>query len=268
MKTFDIHTHHKWLEPDERPTEAIQLLRGQAEANNIVKVLLLGNVGMIPANPSVEDIRKCNTGTLKMMAEDREFFHGACYLNPSHDHGFLREELARCVEGGMCAVKQWIAVNARDKRMDYVMQLAMERDLPVMFHAWYKTVHTTVRADVKHSNESNGADVADLAKRFPASRIVLLHLPGVRYRGVRDVEDLPNVCMDTSGGQPASGLVEYAVRHLGEDRVLYASDYESRNMSTQLGRIYGADISEQAKKKLLWDNAVRVLKIEDHSVCR
>ena len=47
----------------------------------------------------------------------------------------------------------------------------------------------------------------------------MAHLTGCETRGVLAIKDLPNVFLDTSGGPPVEGLVEYAVDQLGPDRV-------------------------------------------------
>jgi predicted TIM-barrel fold metal-dependent hydrolase len=70
--------------------------------------------------------------------------------------------------------------------------------------------------------------------------------------------------IDTSGGQPVAGLVEYAVDKIGAERILFGSDLYGavgRDPACQLGRILGADISEQAKKLITELNAKRILKI-------
>ena len=60
--------------------------------------------------------------------------------------------------------------------------------------------------------------MADLAGRHPGVTIIMAHLSGAGVRGVLDVLPCKNVCIDTSGGQPLAGLVEYAV-DLEEDAI-------------------------------------------------
>ena len=74
-----------------------------------------------------------------------------------------------------------------------------------------------------------------------------------------DIADLPNVLVDTSGSQPEAGMVEYAVRHLGAERVVYGSDWPIRDFGTQVARVLSAEISDEAKELILRGNAARVL---------
>lgn len=125
--------------------------------------------------------------------------------------------------------------------MDPIMATARKLGVPVLHHAWYKSV-----AD--NELESTPADIAKLASRFPDVTIVMAHLGGCRIQGVQDVRKHANVSVDTSGSQPMTGIVEYAVRILGADRVLYGTEAPGRDFASQLGRVFGARISDTARK--------------------
>ena len=90
----------------------------------------------------------------------------------------------------------------------------------------------------------------------------MAHLNGVGYRGIEAVVDVPNVVVDTSGGDPESGMVEAAVRRLGAHRVVYGSDAPIRHFGVTMNKVLGADISDAAKRAILWDNASRILKLD------
>jgi len=167
----------------------------------------------------------------------------------------VRDELRRCVEEfGMPGIKQWIAVNARDPRMASVMEGARAYNLPVFFHAWYKATGYVY-------NESNPSDIRHLALRYPDVTIVMLHLNGHGVRGVQDIADLPNVWVDTSGSQPDAGFVEYAVAHLGAERILFGSDMPIRDYGAQMAKITGAAITDDDKARILGHNVQRLLHL-------
>jgi predicted TIM-barrel fold metal-dependent hydrolase len=212
----------------------------------------LGNVG--EANPSEADVRTINTNTLNAMARKPDLFIGFCYLNPALPETFLLEEIERCViRGRMRGIKLWIAVKATDPRLDPIMTRAQALDIPVLHHAWYKRVAGL-------PNESTPAEVAALARRFPKVTVVMAHLTGVGARGVMDVADCPNLLVDTSGGQPEAGWVEYAVQRLGGERVAYGSDWPIRDFGVQIGRIMGARLTDRERGLILRGNAARILK--------
>mgnify|MGYP002031553846 CR=1 FL=1 len=60
-------------------------------------------------------------------------------------------------------------------------------------------------------------------------------------------------------GAPVAWLIEGA----GEDRVLFGSDMPLMDARGMVGRIVTADISEEAKRKVLGLNAIKLLGLED-----
>jgi len=253
---IDIHTH--LAAPGEIPDGAeMQRMMRLAAPQNVSKVVALGNlVSMGGANPTEEQIRAINTNTLNAMKAHPEFFIGFCYLNPAHPPEFSLGEIERCVvQGGMRGLKLWVAVKATDKCHDPLFQRAQQLDIPVLYHAWYKAFD-------QGKGESTPAEIADLARRFPKVTIVMAHLTGDQERGVLDIRGCENVLIDTSGGQPEAGLVEYAVDQLGAERVIYGSDWPIRDFATQVARVTGARISDRDKELILFRNAQRILKLE------
>jgi predicted TIM-barrel fold metal-dependent hydrolase len=125
-------------------------------------------------------------------------------------------------------------------------------DVPVLQHAWEKTTGNL-------PGESTPADVAELARRHPRARIIMAHLNGAGLRGIEAIVDCPNVVVDTSGGDPQSGIVEVAVAALGPSRVVYGSDAPIRHFGVSLGKVLGAELPDAVKRDLLWNNAARLL---------
>ena len=87
----------------------------------------------------------------------------------------------------------------------------------------------------------------------------MAHLNGCGLRGLAAVADCENLVVDTSGGDPESGMVEAAVDILGEDRVVFGSDAPIRHFAVQLGKTLGTDLSDAVKRKILWNNTAKLL---------
>lgn len=250
---IDIHVHPPRREGGRRPLGA---MAASARRSGIDRLCLLGSVGEDGPDPTPEQVRACNTETMMAVQTWPETFCGFCYLNPSHDPAFLREEMERTlVAGPLRGIKLWVAVNCRDGRLDPILARAGELGLPVLHHCWYKTVGLV-------HNESNPADIAHLAARFPGVRIIMAHLTGCGYRGVADVRACPNVYVETSGSQPEQGIVEYAVAQLGAERLLFGSDAPGRDFSCQIGRVLGAHLTDRQRTQILGGNACRLLGLE------
>ena len=181
---------------------------------------------------------------------------GLCFINPENSEDFIREEIERCVKDyEFRGVKLEASISARSSRLDPIMEEAGKYGVFVLHHAWYNTLAET-------PNESTPADIADLASRFPDVQMVMAHLGGARIKGIQNIRPFPNIHVDTSGSQPMSELVEYAVEALGAERIVYGSDVPGRDFSAQLGRIFGARLSDANRRKILYRNAERLLRLQ------
>ncbi len=255
MNILDFHVHLNVS----RPGFAWERVLAAARRHGITRVVALGDVLRHGARPTPEQVRRINDDTLAAVRDWPGLVAGLCFLNPLHPPAFLREEIARCrvgLEGGLRGIKLECATSARDERVDPVAEEAGRRNVPLLHHAWDTRTMGALQGDVV---QTSPADIAALARRFPRTRIVMAHLAGVGCIGVLEVKPLPNVWVDTSGGQPFAGFVAYAVRHLGAGRVLFGSDATGRDFGAQLGRVTGAAISETARRRILWENARNLL---------
>ncbi|GAH50893.1 unnamed protein product, partial [marine sediment metagenome] len=73
-----------------------------------------------------------------------------------------------------------------------------------------------------------------------------------------------NVYLDTAGSLTERAVLRQAIRECGDDRIVWGSDSPTMNLGAELARITEApdvDISVQAKEKILYKNAERLLKL-------
>ncbi|MEA4824465.1 MAG: amidohydrolase family protein [Clostridiaceae bacterium] len=181
-------------------------------------------------------------------------FYPLVWLNTALPAEFLIDVCKSCIlNGNVIGVKLWIEVNAANTRLDSLCAFLEEHDIPVLFHSWYKTVSRV-------GWESTPADIASLARRFPKLRILCAHLTGFHERGVQDIKPCANVAIDTSGCYSESGIIQYAHRELGADRILFGSDYPGRDMAAQYGRILSLDAPACDIAKISGENALHFFR--------
>ena len=118
-----------------------------------------------------------------------------------------------------------------------------------------------------HSSEKNSlaADFVPWANEFPDVRLILAHI-GCGWDGdlthqVRAIQQTRhgNVFADTSSSRSITpGLIEWAVREVGVDRVLFGTDTPLYHSAMQRARIDHAELSDDAKRRILRDNALRL----------
>ena len=195
--------------------------------------------------PTPEQVRQGNDVTAAWEKRSGRLLRAQATLNPRHGPGAL-EELARCYEThGIRMVKLWTAARCIDPCVFPVIERCIELDVPVLQHAFFK-------ANGNGFHETIPQDVAALARRYPEAKIVMAHVAGDYIRGTWAIRDTPNVRTDISGSYCEAGMVDTAVRELGPERLIFGSD---NGIAFNLGKVQDALISEEAKARVLYDNA-------------
>lgn len=118
-----------------------------------------------------------------------------------------------------------------------------------------------------HSSEQNSLceDFVPWVNRFPEVRLILAHI-GCGWDGdvthqVRAIQKSRhgNVFADTSSARSIMpGLIEWAVREVGAERVLFGTDTPLYSTAMQRARIDHAGLSDAEKRLILRENAVKL----------
>jgi predicted TIM-barrel fold metal-dependent hydrolase len=247
---IDAHAHLNIAGPEVDQKELSLLLR-RADAAGIERVVLIGSVIPAGPQPNLEQVRATNEQTMAAVAQRPDRLWGLCYVNPRHGEA-ARDEILRCVrDGPLRGVKLWVAALASDPTVEVVAEVARDLGVPILQHAWDRT-------DVKPADASTSGDVAELARRYPDLRIQMAHMGGVGYRGMNAVSELANVWVDTSGAQPVAGLVEYGLRRLGAERIVFGSDYPVRDFAVKVAAVRSAGLDPAAGRAVWSENAQRM----------
>lgn len=123
-----------------------------------------------------------------------------------------------------------------------------------------------------HSSEQNSqaSDFVPLANEFPEVRLILAHIgcgwdgsPAHQVRAIQQCRH-GNVFADTSSARSITPrLIEWAVREIGADRIMFGTDTPLYHTSMQRIRIDHADLPEREKRLILRDNAVALFKLPE-----
>ncbi|MFM1851775.1 MAG: hypothetical protein RIS54_1459 [Verrucomicrobiota bacterium] len=255
MRIFDIHTHPIWHQGGKTPAEERRII-AHCRDLGITRVNMLGDVSRHGFCQDEDQIREINSDSIALAARHPDFYTFFCYLNPTLGERAVMREVERCVAAGARGIKLEKANCAADPVMRHVAKAARTFGLVVLQHSWSMDTH-----DGASGMQSDPEHTALFARRNPDVNIIMAHLIGCGYRGVLAVKDLPNVWVDTSGGYPEAQIIEYAVEHLGAERVLFGSDLPIRECSVKIGAIRGANLSAAAQQKIFYDNAARLVGV-------
>ena len=120
---------------------------------------------------------------------------------------------------------------------------------------------------MSHSSDQNSlaSELVEWADRFPEITLILAHLgwgwDGDYTHQVRGVQRSRqgNVFTDTSSARSITpGLLEWAVREIGSDRILFGTDTPLYLAAMQRVRIDQAELTDAQKNQILHENAERV----------
>jgi uncharacterized protein len=104
-----------------------------------------------------------------------------------------------------------------------------------------------------------------ISQKYPEATIAFAHFGDDHeyddiFKRIDMVANNPNYYLDTSGyGHDRVGVLEYAVKTIGPDRVLFGSDFSINDPSTVIARIKNSFLTDEQKKKIFSGNLQRLL---------
>ncbi len=218
---------------------------------------------------SPEDMRAGNDVVLNGMRKYPNRILGSCFVNP----GFTREaieEIDRCVDQGMVMVGElYDGYKINDPVHFPVIERCIHHKIPLMMHAatplgnWRQEFY--VRGVDSPLTTSHPEDFIDVRKRYPEAMIIFGHIGGGgdwEYT-CKMLREVPGIYAETSGSVTDDRMVDLAVEYLGADKVLFATDL---NHETAVGKIMDADLTEEQRKKIFFDNFNNLLKPAGNNV--
>lgn len=243
IMVIDIHNHIYSGRYDKSEREILKAI----ELYDISKVYVSGLGSGLYA--SREEIAECNMEAYRFSRENPGRIDTLCYVNPLYEN--CMEVLKRGVEEyGMSGMKILIDIFCDDPKVYPLMEKCIEYKIPVLIHCFYKAVR-------QFPHESTGVNVANLARRYPDAQLVMAHLGGNCYHGIKAVADLENVCVDFAGSIFLRDELDYTVKKIGADRVLFGTDMPG-SFLVCYGQVLEADLTEEERNKIFYKNAMRI----------
>lgn len=247
---WDLHCHFSGV-VGETPADRVEKIVEYADRMAIHRLIFFMGWPW-STDPKPDEFRRQNDQVLDALSKWGHRIFGFAYLNGHHPEESLAE-IERCVaEGPMIGVKLWVARKCSEEALDPIIKRCGELQAAIYQHTWLKT-------QGNGPGESTPMDLAILAARHPNVPIICGHTGGDWTRGIRAVRAAKNVSIGIGGSEPTAGFVEMAVRELGAERVIYGSDAGGRSFSSQLAKVYGAEISEAGRRQILGGNLRRML---------
>lgn len=213
--------------------------------------------------------RRHNDYILESVMKYPDRLIGFCCLSPLSPAA--AREVQRCLDSGLSGVGE-IALYGRDlssrdiSRLKAIMAACEGFDVPLLLH-----VNEPVGPAYPGKAPITLTQVYLLLKTYPNNKIVLSHWGGGLFfyalmkKEVKDV--LRNTWFDTAASPYlySAGIYRAAVEILGEDKILFGTDYPLLSPKRYFQEMGSLHLSRVVCQKISGENAVRLLGLTDEN---
>ena len=259
-RKFDAHQH-----PSDNLEKQIEI----ADRLGIEKMQISSPVtnfsGTEPEGP--EEVKKNNDIVIAAVKKYPDRFVGFFTLNPLYGKESM-EEIKRCVDNGLIGYKGYTQVKINDPVYYPVIEKLTELKMIVYMHTFtqlgmggYRMKYDTGR----FPHTTLAEDMVESAKKYPDTIFHFAHIGGGgdwEYQ-CKMLKQCPNIYVDTGGSNNEENLVDFAIKHLGADRIFFGTDGAYIH---GVGRVLSSNATEEQKRKIFFDNYVNVLKKGGYNV--
>jgi predicted TIM-barrel fold metal-dependent hydrolase len=232
-----------------------------ADRLNIQKLVISSPISADSNTKATPDeFRKCNDSVLKAMKQFPDRYLGLLFLNPVYVKESF-EEINRCIDQGMIGLKVYNQVKINDPLFYPIIEKFIDLKMIILMHS-----HCGIGVGGKRTKYGNiqpdasiPEDFAEAAKRYPEAMFQYAHTGGGgdwEY-ACKAIKDYPNIYVDTSGSNNEGNMVDFALKYLGEDRLLFGTD---SSYYQGVGTILASKLNEVQKKKIFFENFNNILK--------
>ncbi len=255
-RKIDSHAH-VYFKP-ESPDIQIDF----ADRLNIEK-LIISRPMKPKSKGSPEEFKACNDLVLNCVKKYPNRFIGQMTLNPQYARESM-DEINRCIDAGMVGLKLYNHVKINDPLFYPIIEKFIDLKMIILMHVGIGKSRITYDAR-EPENVSIPSDFVEAATRYPEAMFQFAHLAGGEdwEDACKALKHSPNVYVDISGSNNDAAIVDYAVKYLGEDRILFGCD---NSFYQGVGHVISAKITPDQRRKIYFDNYNNILKASGNHV--
>ncbi len=243
IEIYDAHTHlGKWYSVTMRENNAQDLVA-------IMDYIKFRRMAISSSMSICADFRRGNDEMIRAMECYPGRFFGYITINPNYKDGMMDEIHRLEHHKDIIGVKihpHYSGVPVNDARYQPVFAYANEK-------RWIVLVHTFSHGDV--------ALMQKVIESYPDAIFILAHCgahTGMELTA-KIIREYPNAYCDLPMGSAPYKTVEYLVKNGDENKILFGTDSPLADYRITYGRVLFADISEEAKRKIMGLNFKKCL---------
>jgi predicted TIM-barrel fold metal-dependent hydrolase len=263
---IDVHTHiNNYHEHVVRSLDdCLNQLTETMVANNVDYSLVLTSYKVNEHRPSTKTVVEAVAGykNLGVVA-------GISYLHYNHkDIIEINDFLERGLIKGLKLYPGYEPFYPNDPRLKLVYEMAIDHDVPVMFHSGDTYAPT---GKIKYSHPIH---IDDLAVDYPMLKIVICHVGNpwikdcmeVAYKNANVYADISGLVLGDFSDKFERYMkkeIEEMITYAGDPKyLLYGTDWPISNMKSYLKFMDQLDIADDRKELILWKNAAELFNID------
>jgi predicted TIM-barrel fold metal-dependent hydrolase len=137
--------------------------------------------------------------------------------------------------------------------------------VPVLTHTWDATPQNTYPFELVPAQENAQPKlVGTISDRYPTLSIIMAHSGG-HYQGhlqaIEAARTHKNVYVDIAGETIGFGLIEWFVKEIGAEKILFGSDINWLDPRAHIGRVLGARITAEDRERIFFRNARSLFRL-------
>ncbi len=208
-----------------------------------------------------DHFRKTNSALIGLMKKYPGRVIGQMTVNPLYTKESL-EEIDRCADAGMVGTRLFYHAKINDPVYHPIIEKLTKLKMIIFVHgeAQLGVGGYQMKYDIGRPHTvSRPEDFVEAAKRFPESMFQFAHIGGGsdwEYM-CKCFADCPNIYVDTAGSNNEEYMIDFALRHLGEDRLFFGTD---NSYYQSVGKIIASGLTESQRHKLFYGNYQALLK--------
>jgi len=200
---------------------------------------------------------------LKILTEQKDRISGIVCIDPSEPEKSVAQ-MEKWIANGPCVGIKYRGWGNRDSihcnhPNNYPIVEAARRMNAIMYvHTWTKVGGEPRRiGGGVYGGENTPEHLVDLAKKFPDVPFVCGHGGGDWELGAQYVRPYKNIYFEFAGSDPHSGSVDYVVRELGVDRIVWGAHGNMRCYATEMSKVLDADLTKAQRMQIFGGNIRR-----------
>ncbi len=185
-------------------------------------------------------------------------FKGYWSINPNYCNEFYMQiqEFSKTEFVGFKFWSEYHKYPLTGKKYEPALRYAEEHDLLILMHVWKYNIGKEGK-EIYNTPSMVGA----LAKKYPNITFIMGHAGyGEWEKAIAVANKYSNVYLDITSSYRVNGVVEWLVKDVGSDRVLFGTDTPWFDPYCGIGCILFSKITDEDRHNIFHRNAERILK--------